>query len=212
MTSKNVILTALICSCIGTAQAALLTFDDLGSRPGSLWRAFGQRYTADGFQVSGIGPTYAPNAQFYVFDEGRPEWTGSPGLTLFAVSGRIELRSVDSELFNLESIDVARGDLNLGLVPVSFTGIRADGTVAQALYRFSDQVRGRNETFSFGFDFSGLTSVVWYQGAEWHQFDNIRLSTVATVPEPTTATLCLLGLLAAASRSRRLQRMAPRAA
>ncbi len=212
MTPKNVVLAAFVCSCISTSQAALLTFDDLGTRPGSLWRAFGQSYTADGFQVLGTGPSYAPNAQFYVFDDGRPEWTGSPGLTLFAVSGRIELRSVDGSLFNLDSIDIARGDMNLGLVPVGFTGYHADGTLVQAIYEFSDQVRGRNETFSFGTDFSGLTSLVWYQGAEWHQFDNIRLSTVSTVPEPTTATLVLLALLVAAYNNTPLQNIARREA
>ena len=208
MTLKQVLLAGLMSSCFSTSQAAVLTFDDLGTRQGSFLRAIGQSYTADGFQLQASGPNYAPNAQFYVFDAGRAEWTGSPGLTLFAVSGRIELKSVNNVAFNLSSIDISRGDTNLGLIPVGFTGYRANGTAVQATYHFIDQIRGRNETFSFGAEFSELTSVVWYQGAEWHQFDNIHVSTVSNVPEPATITLWLIALTAGASTVRRTNRVA----
>jgi hypothetical protein len=183
----HVFVSAAAVCCGGIAQATTLTFNDLAPQTGPI----GQTYSADGFDIIGTGPSYAPNASFYIFGPGSPQWTGTPGITLFAVSGIIKLRTADQSLFNLQSIDLARGDSNGGLIPVGFTGYRADGTIVQAVYRFTDSIVGRNETFTFGSNFQSLTSVVWYQGAEWHQFDNIQVS--SAVPEPATVSLLLLG-------------------
>lgn len=198
-----ILLVTYACAWTAPVKADLLTFDDFEAQFAT--RAVGQSYTGGGYEIRGSGPSHFPNAEFYVLGEGRSEWTGSPGLTLFVVGGRIELRSMDDSLFDLESIDIARGDTNRGLIPIGFVGYRADGSTVQATYRFSDDIAGRNETFVFGVDFTGLSSLVWYQGAEWHQFDNIRLTSSA-VPEPGSASLCLIGLFAATLVHRRKHR------
>jgi len=183
------------------ANAVTITFDDIAARGAVV----GQSYVSEGFKLLGAGQGAQP-AQFYVYNEGRTEWTGSPGLTLFAVGGRIELSRLDGGTFALQSIDLARGDSNRGLVPVGFTGYRQAGGTVQATYVFHDSIAGRLETFSFGDAFRGLTSMVWYQGAEWHQFDNIRIA--SAVPEPGPALLSIAGLLAVAVAARRKQRQA----
>lgn len=184
-----------------TAHAVTLTFDNIATR-GAL---VGPIHVEEGFEVVGTGQSFWPS-QFYVHDEARPEWTGSPGLTFLAVGGRIELKRLDGGTFNLQSIDLARGDSNRGLVPVGFTGYLESGRTVHATYLFRDAVAGRLETFDFGDAFQGLTAVVWQQGAEWHQFDNIRVTN--SVPEPKSAALAVVGLLMVASVARRSQQKA----
>jgi hypothetical protein len=183
------------------ANAVTVTFDNIAAR-GAL---VGQIHVEEGFKIVGTGQSSWPS-QFYVHDEARPEWTGSPGLTFLAVGGRIELKRLDGGTFNLQSIDLARGDSNRGLVPVGFTGYLESGWTVQATYLFRDAVAGRLETFDFGDAFQGLTAVVWQQGAEWHQFDNIRVTN--SVPEPKSAALAVVGLLMVASVARRSQQKA----
>jgi len=169
------------------AHPATLIFDDLVASTGSSATAIGHSYTAGGFTLS------ATSSQFYVFGPDSAQWTGSPGLTLFAVGGQIELSRLDGMLFDLQSIDLSRGDSNRSLIPVSFTGYFANGTTTQSTYFFPDAVTGRNDSFFFGSEFSGLTKAVWFQGAEWHQFDNIHLA--ISVPEPGMLTLLVVALL-----------------
>lgn len=182
------------------ASAIVLDFDDLDKGPGAVSHAVGKAYIADGFILSGFAPSYWQDASFRVFGSDHPLWTGSPGLTFSSVSGVVELRRSDFAPFDLYSMDIARGDFNRSLIPVSFIGNRAGGTTAHATYWFKDQTQGVSSTFTFGESFTNLYSVNWHQGAEWHQFDNIHVS---AVPEPATAALWAFGMCMVAAHARR---------
>lgn len=175
------------------ASAATVTFDDLDPSGSGFWLSIGNVYEADGFR-------FATNGDFRVYRDTQPQWTGSPGLTAIAVGAQIVLDRIDGGLFALTSIGIARGDGNRNLVPIEFVGARADGSLARTTYTFPDAVPGRLETFALGPAFDAVTSVTWYQGAEWHQFDNVNAS---PVPLPATAGLLLAGLAATFLTARR---------
>lgn len=94
--------------------------------------------------------------------------------------------------FSLNSIDISRGDTNSGLIPVTFTGLKMDGSKVFQTYWFHNYQIGNNETFLFDERFVGLSALRWEQGALFHQFDNIAIS---AVPEPSTAALIFSGLM-----------------
>lgn len=187
-----------------TAQAVTLTFDELAPESGNSAVYVGHTYSHDGFTITGSGSPAWAGAGFHVYPASSDNWTGSAGLFLAAVGGKIELVATNGSLFDVESIDISRGDSNNGLVPVGFGGTKADGSMVGQGFWFTDTVHGRNERVTFSSDFRGLRSLVWYQGAEWHQFDNLK---VTAVPEPGTYALMVagLGLVAGVTRRRSKQ-------
>lgn len=187
-----------------TSQAATLTFDELASGLGGTTINVGNSYSHDGFTITGTPQPGWSNPGFHVVPAGSSNWTGSAGLSYFQVGAQIELVAISAALFDVKSIDISRGDSNSDLIPVGFTGTKADGTKVSQTYWFTDSVHGRNERFTFSNDFRALKNLVWYQGAEWHQFDNL---TVTAVPEPQSYALMLagLGVLAGVARCRSKQ-------
>lgn len=194
---------ALTCASSST-QAVTMTFDELAPSQGSASVNIGNSYSFSNFTVTGTASYPTPYSGFYVFPENSQNWTGSAGLAYSGVSAAIKLTENNGALFNVESIDISRGDSNSGLIPVGFVGTKADGTRVSQVYWFKDTVHGRNERLVFSSDFRALKSLSWWQGAEWHQFDNL---TVTAVPEPQTYALMLagLGLIAGAAKRRRKQ-------
>jgi hypothetical protein len=188
-----------------TAQAITLTFDELAPVSGGASVNVGNSYSHDGFTITGAPQPGWQNSGFYVVSATDRNWTGSAGLAYLAVGTRIELVANNGALFDVASIDISRGDWNNFLVPVGFGGLRADGTWVGQTYWFTDSVHGRNEKVTFSNEFRALKSLVWYQGAAWHQFDNL---TVTAVPEPQTYALMLAGLGLIAGVAHRRSRQA----
>lgn len=174
------------------ARSSSLTFDDLVSVSASGSTNIGNVYAENGFTITAT-PAYSwSGSGFYALQASSQLWTGSPGLTYYGIGAQLELTSLDGVPFGLNSIDISRGDSNTGLIPVTFTGVKLDGSKVFQSYWFHDTQKGRNETFLFDEQFTGLSALRWQQGAEWHQFDNIVIS---AVPEPTTTVLLFSGLL-----------------
>ena len=182
------------------ASAVTLNFNSLTLPSDNFSERIGNIYTNQGFEIVGTPPSYWPSAGLYVFGQANTLWTGSPGLTYYGVGAPIKLEEISGKLFTLTSIDLARGDLNSGLIPVGFSGLKADGSTVSAVYRFTNTLKGHLETFTFGAEFTNLKSVAWHQGAEWHQFDNVNVS---TIPEPNTFILFGLALAILALRLRK---------
>lgn len=144
------------------------------------------------YQITGSPSFPSPFSGFYAYQTESSNWTSSIGLTYFDVSAQIELTSTSGTSFDIASIDISRGDGNTGLIPVGFTGNKSDGSQVFQTYWFTDSILGKTEQFNFGSQFTDLTSLVWEQGAEWHQFDNIKVS---AVPVPSTIFLFSSSLL-----------------
>lgn len=185
------LLLSLSLATASTASATILDFNELA--PGS---RIGTTYAAEGYVLNGQPGWGSPFFnQFYVQETSSALWTGSASLVFGSVGAPIHLQSSTGTLFDAVSIDLARGDSNPWLVPVTFTGTKDGGAKVHATYWFTDALQGRNQTFSFGSEFTGLKSLDWEQGGLWHQFDNVVLAS-GEVPEP--ATIWLAGLLLAA--------------
>ena len=188
---KGIFILFLFCAFIGSANAGLIHFDDLAEQAGFNTYNIGDTYQFEDYQIKGTSSWPSTNTGFHVYQSDSLNWTGSIGLSYFDVSGRIELTTISGGLFGIDSIDLSRGDQNTGLIPVGFVGNKVDGTQVFQTYNFTDTIIGKSDTFTFSEDFNNLTSLVWYQGAEWHQFDNIVIN---TVPEPSTILLLFLSV------------------
>ena len=189
---KGIFTLFLFCAFIVSANAGLIDFDDLAEQAGVNTYNIGDTYQFEDYQIKGTSSWPSTNTGFHVYQSDSLNWTGSIGLSYFDVSGRIELTTISGGLFGIDSMDISRGDQNTGLIPVSFVGNKVDGTQVFQTYNFTDTIIGKSDTFTFSEDFNNLTSLVWYQGAEWHQFDNIVIN---AVPEPSTILLFLSVLL-----------------
>ncbi len=185
MSLRTVVLSVTL-AFSASASATTLTFNELA--PGA---QLGLSYEADGYTLTGT-PRFSfpsPFLQFYVPTGEQAYWTGSPGLIMGGVASHITFNSSRAALFDALSIDLSRADSYGSLIPVSFVGVKGDGSKVVATYQFTDRLLGRNDTFVFGDAFRSLRALQWQQGAEYHQFDNIVVAAVSTVPEPSTMAL-----------------------
>ncbi len=189
---KGLFILLLFFNLVGRSNAVLIDFDDLEVQSGVNTYNIGDIYQFEDYQIKGSSQWPSVLSGFHVYQSDSLNWTGSIGLSYFDVSGRIELTTISGALFGIDSIDISRGDQNTGLIPVGFVGTKVDGTKVFQTYTFSDTVIGKSDTLAFSEDFNSLISLVWYQGAEWHQFDNIVISAVA---EPSTILLFVSMLL-----------------
>jgi hypothetical protein len=103
------------------------------------------------------------------------------------VGATASLTKVGGGAFDLSSIDLAGNNDIAGLVPVTFTGLRADNSTVSQIFT-ANVFRLTLDTFNFN-NFTNLVSVSWEQTTfPYHQFDNINVSTASStaVPEPFT--------------------------
>jgi hypothetical protein len=100
------------------------------------------------------------------------------------------LTQVGGGAFTLSSIDLNGFG---GIVPVTFTGTRADATTVSQTFT-TDALFSTLETFNFT-KFTNLASVSWVQVAPYHEFDNINVSAASatSVPEPFTVLGTIFG-------------------
>lgn len=136
-------------------------------------------YTRDGFVVSGSGPFVA------VIDPASIWWSGSKALFNNIMGGTTTLAREDGGLFRLASLDLAELP-PFGPAPriITFTGTRADGSQVVETVTTDGSAGFETATFS---SFHAVTSVMWAQEADFHQFDNVTLG----APAPTTKEQCL---------------------
>lgn len=191
--NKPLLLLALILGIQASAiDAATVTLDfESLAHDDDLVSDVGHLYQEDGFVLENAGffPFATYGAQAVDWDSS-PVFTGSTALFNDNDDALTTLSLLSGGVFDLVSIDLAELFVATGVAyRVAFTGITAAlGTVTQEFTL--DGIFGA-ETFTFDPGFTNLTSVSWTNTADYHQFDNIQVS---SVPEPQTLSLMLLGL------------------
>ena len=200
MNIKSITLAVSTLILSSSVNSAILDFDVLISS-GSGLTYVGDSYTEDGFSLTAIPCASCTNG-FYAYQTESLQYTGSPGLVRADVSGGIVLENDLGNSFDLISIDLSSGDQNhTGLIPVAFYG-SVGGDVVTQVFWFNSDLDGVSTTFTFNDSFKNITTLYWEQGAIYHQFDNIVLS---SVPVPAGAWLFgsgLIGLIGIARRKK----------
>ena len=191
MSKIRSLITATIIIAPCASHAITFDFNDLLQQNGNGSYAIGSEYLSSGFSFKGTPSFPSDFSKFYVQQVQSQLWTGSQALTYYGVGALIEFKSKIATPFQAVSIDLSRGDGNTSLIPVLFTGVKSNGSQVTATYWFTDSIKGKNTTFAFGPAFTNLLALNWNQGAEWHQFDNLSIS---TVPESSSAWYLSLGL------------------
>lgn len=219
---------ALFAAAASPARASVtLDFEDIALGPDGTANVFGfYEDPGSGFLVLGDFQARGPGAIFSITPE-TSEGSGVITTSLAPFGGTTEpaivsLTHQDSLPFTLVSIDLARENLfnnpsNNGILypVVTFEGITTGGETVTQTFEVN-QEGFYFQTFTFSSDFTNLLSVNWGQppfssdpgSPGLHQFDNI---VVNVVPEPSTLTLCGLGMagLALAKIRRRYRKTAP---
>lgn len=183
---------ALQCHAV-SASAAVMDFESLAHADDQI-ADVGFSYSEDGFLLSNLMSDGFPFASYGTSSE---FFSGSTALINDNDDGPTQLTRLGGGAFNLQSIDLAE---LYGLASsVSFVGTKANGSMVSASFDLDGQVGA--ETFTFGAEFTNLSSVTWSNAAYYHQFDNISVS---AVPEPASIAMLMagLGLLGAIGRRR----------
>lgn len=183
---------ALQCHAV-SASAAVMDFESLAHADDQI-ADVGYSYSEDGFLLSNLMSEGFPFATYGTLNE---FFSGSTALINDNDAGLSQLTRQDGGAFNLQSIDLA--ELYGYASSVSFIGTKVNGVTVSASFDLDGQAGA--ETFTFGTDFTNLSSVTWANNADYHQFDNISVS---AVPEPASIAMLMagLGLLGAIGRRR----------
>jgi len=202
------LLSAILClnPVPGHAGLVLLNFEELRTVDADPVHIIGQVYIHDGVRLTAIPAPPPSDPNNTRLEYAGTLSTGFAGSTMlrqgFDGSG-IVLDLVNGGTFSLlflqlaewPSLDSTGNPIGSGTFPVTFTGVRANGTTIDETVNVD-----RFPTIdSFVFPgFVGLTSVYWFEGGGGvtpgfgaHQFDNI----LVFVPEPETFWLLGLGSL-----------------
>ena len=204
----------------GSAAVILLDLEDLRTVNAEADNIVGQIYIHDGVRLTALPapPPAVPTTRFASAGTLSSSFAGSTMLFQQIGSAEIVLDLVNGgtfallflQLAELPNFDSNGKPIGFGTFPVTFTGVRANGTTITETVdvdRFPTI-----DSFIFP-GFVGLTSVHWFQGGGGflpgfgtHQFDNI----LVFVPEPKTFWLLGLGslvvMLGRGSRARQTQR------
>ncbi len=132
-------------------------------------------YEEDGFRLTNVGGAF----EFATFGTLESRYPDSTALFNNTGNGLTQLTHVTGGTFDLQSIDISNLNDN-GPVTVNFRGELANGDVVNASFTTSG-VANSLETFVFPVSFRNLVLVEWLQEFPYHQFDNIRASTVDTI-------------------------------
>lgn len=194
MKKKALALVFLMCWFIGLApqtEASLLDFEGLRHED-DLILDIGEVYQKDGFRLTNAATEessgFAPS--FGVLGTEAAGFSGSTALFNDNDDGPTVLTRINGGLFTLASISLSELLAAEPSVSIVFSGTLASGgTVYQTF--ILDGILGA-EDFAFPAEFSNLVSVTWNQTADYHQFDNIKVS---SVPIPATAWLLCSGLV-----------------
>jgi hypothetical protein len=188
----------LVCSTSG-AWAGTIDFEPLTPTPLSQSASIGFAYAEDGYKLSATG-----SFGFVYLGPPNAAYTGSNALFSNSGGAVVTLARADGASFSLFSIDLAplSGVTEPAGVNVIFTGQKTGGGTAGVTFNVVDlQLPIALQTFTFGVDFANLTSVSWIQGSgvgnrgPYHQFDNIEVAEVASVPDHGASFLMLGGAL-----------------
>ena len=163
-----------------SAMADVITFDGVGPGVGS--HPVPSPYQELNYSIS------APNGLYYL-GYGDPRYAGENNLFDSNYQDTTTLTTINGKPFAIQSIDLA--EMYLGsrppTEPTTFIGtLFGGGTVTQTF----DVSNTSFQTYLFGGNFSGLTSVSWTATTDTPQFANINVS---AVPEPSTWAMMILG-------------------
>ena len=139
-------------------------------------------YSESGFQLE--------SSMFASWGDGNQNYAGSTALFAFFSGDSTVLSRETGGVFDLLSIDLSEGFAGSGASSVTFTGTRSDGSQVTNSVVLDGVFGFETHTFS---GFTGLTSVEWMQGSDYHQFDNMALAFTA-VPLPGALAMGMLGL------------------
>ena len=195
------LLTFLFLVTATTTRADTLTFSTL-EQAGTNIVHIGDPYFESGYKIQDSG-------ELYYWQQSNVQYAGSAGLHERISNGLIILSRQDGAAFKLTSIDLSTLHPQ-GISPaVVFVGVlQGGGTVTQT---FTPTVFGFH-TFVFNSSFTNLLSVSWHQGNDdfnAHQFDNVVVNSVTSVPEPATMLLFGSGLVGVAGTLRKRRKARP---
>jgi len=197
---RRTTLALLATACLGASSAAqaattLVDFTEFAhTKPGPYGQDYYTRLESQGFEFTNSLNSLSVLARNHAYNTVDPT-----GATLLAhYGGTTKLRRLSGEAFNLESFDFAE-----------FTNNPASSQTLQV--RYFDGVNERLRTFQFDTHKGAQTAALDLRNVQWvsfdtqSQFDNFRLSDVASgaVPEPATWAMMILGLGAAGATLRR---------
>lgn len=194
---------ALGSSTPAAAQALVLDFDNtLHVTNGFQVTDTNPFYYEGGFQIEMLGGDNLGN-----WGNSSSNFLESPTLAAGSSGTWLELSHASGNLFSVESIDIldflaSHADENAADgSQVTFYGTQADSTVLNSTFTFSTAAYDR-ELFSFGSEFTNLTSFAWNQNSTGspfagatanraHQVDNLAVTVLGPMPvqPPTIVTL-----------------------
>jgi hypothetical protein len=186
------------------AETIVLDFQDIDVSAGTV--GVPSPYQSQGFSLSSTSggfAAYGPNSGF--------NYAGATGLAAFAPAD-IGLTRIGGGTFSLLSIDLARNFAFDDPPTVTFTGTLAGGGTISQMFTVTTPVGTQAfQTFTFT-GFTDLVSVTWNQpgfppppGQGLHQFTDVTIS-VASVPEPSTLVLGMIGTVGSFCVVRRRRR------
>lgn len=199
----------LFAACISllssSAQAEILDFEAIAPGPAANFTMGDYQFTSPGTMY--IRTDSGSNALFPPIGWASPMWSIA------------QLSRVDGAAFDLLSLDVFAGDGNGLGMPMSVSGIRADGSsfwfsVRLPEFGSSAAIPGTKVFIDFGDELRGIVNARWGNGAEWHQIDNLNVQIAggSAVPEPVTWALLVTGFGSTGAALRRRRSVAALAA
>lgn len=182
------------------AHSAVIDFESLET-PGAGLTDIENSYSEDGYTLAVAAN--ADDTYLSYWHTANTNYTGSTALFNSEPNEVTTLTRDNGLAFDLLSIDLSEVSSGIGQnTVVTFDGVFMSGaTISQSITL--DGVFGL-ETLSFS-GFTGLASVSWRQVLDFHQFDNITVTSVSEVPIPAAAFMfapALLGFLGLRRRAK----------